>query len=75
MGLNTAWIVGDREAIPIVEVILAAQGEVVARAIRAAFPPPPAMLEGIVPDQVVVVAAEVGIKGSKANSHEGQYKK
>lgn len=73
MGLNTAWIVRDRGAIPIVEVILAAQGEVVARAIRAVFPPHPAILEEIVPDQVVAVAAAVGIKGSKGYAHEGQY--
>jgi len=68
---NTAWIVRSRGAIPVAEVILAAQEEVAARAIRAVVPPLTVMLMGMVPARVVAVAAAaVEIKGLKGNSQD-----
>jgi len=73
-ALNTAWIVRNREAILIVEVILAAQEEAVAPAILKVAQSFTVILVGIVLDpvvaQVVAVAAAVGIKESTETSKD-----
>ena len=73
MGLNTAWIVENRGAIPIVEVISVVQEEAAVPAIPEAVPLPTVIRVGIVPGPVVVrvvAVAAAGIKESKGNSQD-----